>query len=192
MTRAGERSPVVVIGVGNTWRTDDGIGAAAVALLHDRCDGSDVDLVVVDGEPTRLIDAWRGRQLALVIDAVVRGSRPGTIHRAELGVDELPGPSAGASSHAGGVAEAIALARVLDRTPRRLVVLGVEPACLAPGSGLSTPVAEAVPALVEQVIVEIGTAGAHSQNPRRGTLAPWRKGVGGRRSKYEPRTRYRP
>ncbi|MGH3405779.1 MAG: hypothetical protein ACRDRJ_25285, partial [Streptosporangiaceae bacterium] len=37
-----------------------------------------VELVVTDGEPTRLIEAWTGAALAVVVDAVrVQPPRPG-------------------------------------------------------------------------------------------------------------------
>jgi hydrogenase maturation protease len=60
---------VVVIGVGNEFRRDDGVGPAVVASLRDRVPPG-VDLVLTDGEPTRLIEAWTGAVLAVVIDAV--------------------------------------------------------------------------------------------------------------------------
>ena len=59
----------MVIGVGNEFRRDDGAGPAVVTRLRDLApDG--VRLVITDGEPTRLIDAWAGSALAVVVDAV--------------------------------------------------------------------------------------------------------------------------
>ncbi|MGB8649776.1 MAG: peptidase M52, partial [Mycobacteriales bacterium] len=49
-----------------------------------------------------------------------------------------------AGTHALGLAAAVELARVLDRLPRRLVVVGVEAADFAHGAPLSAPVAAAV------------------------------------------------
>ena len=50
----------LVIGVGNRWRTDDGIGPLVVEAMEAQgCD--DVDLLVLDGEPARLVMAWEGR-----------------------------------------------------------------------------------------------------------------------------------
>ena len=62
-------APVVVIGVGNEFRRDDGAGPAVVARLRDLAPPG-VRLVITDGEPTRLIDAWAGAALAVVVDAV--------------------------------------------------------------------------------------------------------------------------
>ncbi len=80
---------MVVIGVGNEFRRDDGAGPAVVAGLRDLAPPG-VRLVVTDGEPTRLIEAWAGAALAVVVDAVrvqspnTGPSRPGTVHRFEV------------------------------------------------------------------------------------------------------------
>ncbi|MGI9646364.1 MAG: hydrogenase maturation protease, partial [Ilumatobacteraceae bacterium] len=81
----------LVIGVGNRWRGDDGVGPRAVDALAART-GDGVDLVALDGEPTRMVDAWAGRSAVVVIDAVRAGGPPGTIHRFDaLAVDlEVP------------------------------------------------------------------------------------------------------
>jgi hydrogenase maturation protease len=62
-------APSVVIGVGNEFRRDDGAGPAVIARLRGLVPPG-VDLVVTDGEPTRLIEAWTGAALAVVVDAV--------------------------------------------------------------------------------------------------------------------------
>ena len=59
--------PAVVIGIGNEFRRDDGAGSAVIGQLRGRVPC--VRLVVTDGEPTRLIDAWTGAALAVVVDA---------------------------------------------------------------------------------------------------------------------------
>ena len=74
MTAGGR---VVVIGVGNDFRRDDGAGPAVVASLRGRVPPG-VELVLTDGEPTRLIEAWAGAALAIVVDAVrAHPPRPG-------------------------------------------------------------------------------------------------------------------
>ena len=78
-TDAGGR--VVVIGVGNEFRRDDGAGPAVVTSLRGQVPPG-VDLVLTDGEPTRLIEAWTGAALAVVVDAVrADPPRPGRVHR---------------------------------------------------------------------------------------------------------------
>ena len=80
---------MVVIGVGNEYRRDDGAGLAVVTSLRDRVPPG-VELVLTDGEPTRLIEAWTGAALAVVVDAVrADPPRPGRVHRF------VAGPAAG-------------------------------------------------------------------------------------------------
>jgi hydrogenase maturation protease len=150
---------VVVIGVGNPMRGDDGVGRAAVDELARSNEDDSVEFVAADGEATRLLELWRDRRLAVLIDAVVSGAPAGTVHRFEVGEGaELPPWSAGSSSHATGPAEAVALAETVGRLPGRLVIFGIEAAGMDLGTGLSPAVADALPTLVEQVRQEIPAA----------------------------------
>jgi hydrogenase maturation protease len=148
----------VVIGVGNEYRSDDGIGPALVAALERRPPPG-VRLVVSDGEPVRLIEEWAGAPLAVVVDAVLcEPSRPGAVHRTELAeLAELAGAGRPvvASSHSLGIPDALRLGLALDRTPDRLVVYAVEAADVAFGTDLSGPVAAALPGLVDAVLAEL-------------------------------------
>jgi hydrogenase maturation protease len=142
--------PVVVIGVGNEFRRDDGVGLAVIEQLRDLVPAG-VGLVVSDGEPTRLIEAWTGTALAVVVDAV----RAGQIHRF---VVERPGVGVArpASSHGFGLDDAIALALALDRMPERLIVHAIEAADLTQGTGLTPAVAEAVGVAAAAILDDIG------------------------------------
>ena len=150
---AGE-APTVVIGVGNEFRRDDGAGPAVIARLQGLAPPG-VRLMVTDGEPTRLIDAWTGAALAVVVDAVrAEPPDPGRIHR--FVVDQPgAGTGRGASSHGLGLDDAIALAAALDRMPGRLVVHAIEAADLTQGPGLSPPVAAAVDTVARAVLADL-------------------------------------
>jgi hydrogenase maturation protease len=144
MTATTER--VVVIGVGNPWRRDDGAGPAVATAFRARLDDS-VAVLELDGEAARLVDAWDGADLAVVVDAVRTGAVPGTVHLLEADADA--GGEAGpagrtTSSHGLGVEQAIELARVFGRLPRRLVLVGIEGADFGPGSDVTPGVAAAV------------------------------------------------
>ncbi|MFB9905400.1 hydrogenase maturation protease [Allokutzneria oryzae] len=143
-----------VIAVGNEFRRDDGVGPAVVAALADRV-GATVRLVVTDGDPVRLLEAWQGLDLAVLVDAsLCEPPMPGHVHRTTI--DRLPTAHGSPSSHGLGIPEAVELARVLDRMPRTLVVYSVEAAAVDFGVGLCPEVAAAVPKLVEAVLRELG------------------------------------
>jgi hydrogenase maturation protease len=158
----------VVIGVGNAFRRDDGVGEAVVRRLEaaGRSSGR-ARAVALDGEPARLVDAWDGAALAVIIDAAVvdhtgAEPEPGTVRRADVTptdarmfAEMLQGPQA-VSGHAAGVAEALALGACLDRLPRRLVIYTVVGADFGHGPGLSRPVEAAVDPLAVTIGALVG------------------------------------
>ncbi|MGV9665280.1 hydrogenase maturation protease [Nocardia niigatensis] len=147
------RPRAVVIGVGNEYRRDDGIGPAVVRYLQKLClPGVSVELC--DGEATDLLDVWAGAELAVVVDAVLcEPSTPGRIWRTT--VDTLRERTHATSSHALGIPDALPLGRVLNRVPAELVVIAVEAQRLDLGIGLSGPVAAARPEVVAAVLAEL-------------------------------------
>jgi hydrogenase maturation protease len=156
----GKAKPrAVVIGVGNEFRRDDGAGPAVVARLrgHRR---DDVRLLVSDGEPARLIEAWGGAPLAVVVDAVqAEPAVPGRLHRLVL---HEPGAAreTAVSSHGLGLDCAIGLARALDRMPGTLILHAVEAADVGQGAGLTAAVAEAIDVLTAAVLHDLDGLGS--------------------------------
>jgi len=145
--------PAVLIGVGNPFRRDDGIGPA-LAVAIDALDLPGVTVLASDGEPSRLLDAWAGASLAVVVDAARPGDGdPGQIHRF---ADDCPAQASGsASTHGLGIAEAVELGRALDRLPGRLVLFAVAAEDVGYGDQLSQPVQAALPDLTRQVLAEL-------------------------------------
>ena len=145
-----------VIGVGNEYRRDDGVGlvvAAAVAEAVTRAELPAVTVTATDGDPATILDAWAGAGLAVIVDAVrCTPSTPGRIHRTTA--DGLAG-TCPTSSHGFGVAEAIRLGVVLDRVPDRIVILAVEAEDTGFGPGLSAAVTAAIGPLTCAVLNEL-------------------------------------
>ncbi|MEV6481852.1 hydrogenase maturation protease [Streptomyces sp. NPDC051576] len=149
------RTAIAVIGVGNAFRRDDGVGPAVIARLRERAVEHplppDTVLSVCDGDPGRLIGLWESADLAVVVDAAhAHPGTPGRVHRLALDSAHLLPPSA-TSSHGLGLGEAVELARVLGLLPRQLVVYAVEGADSEFGTGLSPAVAARVEPLVAAV-----------------------------------------
>lgn len=139
----------VVIGVGNEFRRDDGVGPAVARALAAA--GPRIRAEVCDGDPVRLMEAWDGAETVVIVDAVrCTPAVPGRWHRTTL-----PHTVPAASSHGFGVPEAVELAEVLDRRPEQLVIYAVEVADVGFGTGLSPAVAAAVTPLVEAVRTEL-------------------------------------
>ncbi len=142
----------MVIGVGNPDRRDDGVGPAVAAAVVVP---PGVAVVSCPAEPTAILDAWDGSELAVLVDAAV-GGPPGRVRAGAL--DEL-GIAAEKpfSSHDLSLPQTYELARVLGRAPGALVVVTVDIADAGHGVGLSPPVAAALPEavrLVERLVGE--------------------------------------
>ena len=153
------RAPIVVLGVGNSMRRDDGAGPAVIEALARFDLGPHVELLACSGEPTGLVEAWTGRRLAVVVDAGRAGRSPGDRHRVDADHARWPGRSTGPSGHAVGLGHAVALARAIGRCPDRLILHGIEAAELGHGQGLSVPVGAAIGPLVERVLQDVAARG---------------------------------
>ena len=156
MTAAAPEGRAVVIGIGNEFRRDDGAGPTVVARLRGQLP-DDVCLLVSDGEPARLIEAWAGAPVAVIVDAVrAEPAVPGRVHRLVLhraGAATAP-PT---SSHGLGLDCAIGLARALDRMPGMLILHAVEAADVGQGTGLTPAVAAAIDTLAAAVLDDLGS-----------------------------------
>jgi hydrogenase maturation protease len=145
--RAG-LSDTLVIGLGNSWRGDDGAGPAVARGLRDEVRAR---VRAYEGEPVGLIEEWTGADAVIVVDAVSSGAPPGTIHRLDPLAAPIPASLSQGSTHAFGLAETIELARALDRLPDELTVYGIEGERFTAVEELSPAVAAAV----EQVRMEL-------------------------------------
>ena len=145
----------LVIGVGDPYRRDDGVGLIAGRRLAAAARGR-ARFVEGSGAALPLMEAWAGAEAVIVIDAVRAGAEPGTVHRVDPHAASLLRPRFRSSTHGAGVAEAIELARALGRLPPRVVVLGVEGRQFDPGVGLSPEVEAAIDEVVARGLREIG------------------------------------
>ncbi|MEJ3747028.1 hydrogenase maturation protease [Actinomycetes bacterium KLBMP 9797] len=140
---------MAVIGVGNMYRRDDGLGHTVAVLLTGRVPG--VAVMESDGEAVRLMEAWAGARVAVVVDALrVHGGTPGRIHRLDA-AGLASEQRRAANAHAVRLGDVVELARVLDCLPERLVVFAVEVTDTGYGVGLSAPVADAAATVADAI-----------------------------------------
>jgi hydrogenase maturation protease len=144
---AGQAS-MVIIGVGNEYRGDDGAGIAVARRLRVLF-STGVTVLEESGEGAALIEAWQGATWVILVDAVRSGSPPGTIHRLDARVAPMP---------TGFFAEAVELARSLDQLPPHVIVYGIEGENFTAGVELSPSVKQAVGEVVERAAEEVRAA----------------------------------
>ena len=142
-----------VVGVGNRYRGDDGVGLVVAERVRRSL--PDVDVVLREGEPIELLEAWAGHEAVIVVDAVCGDGPPGRVHRLDAAAGRLPAALFASSTHHLGLADAVEIARALDRLPQRLIVIGVEGESFDAGEGLSQSVALAVADAVAAVEEEV-------------------------------------
>lgn len=145
-----------VIGLGNRYRRDDGVGAVAADELN-RLALPGVRVVTDVVDPMSLLEAWSGAGLAVVIDGAIVPASPasggGRVRR--CGLTDVANGGDGVSSHGFDLARTHALGEALGRVPGELVLLTVDVADTGHGPGLTPRVERAVPEVVGMAVAEI-------------------------------------
>lgn len=146
---------IVVIGVGNDYRSDDGVGpVVARSIAGWGLPG--IRFVDQIGDGTDLIYAWHDTEAAFVIDCIRSGAKAGTIMRFEVGRDDIPEEiPRGLSAHAFSITDTIRLARTIGKLPARLIVYGIEGAVFSFGSRLTPSVAASAAEVADSILNEI-------------------------------------
>ena len=144
----------LVIGVGNAFRGDDGLGLIVAQRLRELALPG-VTVLEQSGEGAALVESWEDAGRVIVVDAVSSGGEPGTIHRFEAAGQPLPALFSGGSSHAFGLAEAVELARQLNRLPPSLVIYGIEGKSFDLATGLSPEVEAAAKNVLDQIYQQL-------------------------------------
>jgi hydrogenase maturation protease len=145
---------VLVIGIGNPDRGDDGCAAAVITRLQASTPPG-VVLRARNGDILALLDEWDGFDTVILIDAAAPVARPGQVHRLDLTAGPLLIGSSQPSTHAFGLGETVELARNLGRLPRRFVLYLVEGESFAAGGSLSPAVAAATDRMAESIRFDI-------------------------------------
>jgi hydrogenase maturation protease len=156
MTGAVTTGQTMVIGIGNDYRRDDGVGPVVARRVASRLEGAGRhDVEVLDGvpDPLDLLGRWDGAALVVVIDAVRSPAPVGTVAVVDLA--GAPSAAGATSTHGFGVAAALRLARALGQAPGRVVAVTVAGEDFARGTDLGPAVAGAVPEAVERVLALI-------------------------------------
>jgi hydrogenase maturation protease len=142
----------IVLGLGNILNRDEGLGVHALTTLQARL-GQPEPIELVDGGTLglSLLQLVEACDHLLLLDAVNAGKPPGTI--VELRGEQIP-LYAGLkmSQHQVTFQEVLGLAHIRGRLPSHLHLIGVQPADLSVGIGLSTTVEAALPQVVERAV----------------------------------------
>ncbi len=115
---------VLVAAVGNVLRRDDGFGPAVASRLGDLPEGAELVETGIGGVALlqELLAGWEG---LVLIDAVDRGAKPGTVFLIEPEVGEAEHV---ADVHLANPERVLTMAKALGCLPLRLMIVGCQPA----------------------------------------------------------------
>lgn len=153
MISSSHRAPVLVLALGNYLLRDDAVGLQLLAQLTQAArDPKQVEFLDGGTQGTALLGAISHRQGLLILDAVALGAAPGTVHVLDSGenIQRAAPESVGAAPHESNAGELLTLASLLGDRPDVVVVVGIEPADLRTGIGLSPAVKQALPSAAER------------------------------------------
>jgi len=133
-------NPVLVLGLGNLLLGDDAVGLRMLEVL--KAEPADPSVEFVDGgtQGIALVGYLANRRSVLILDAIGLGAEPGTVHVLRgRDLAKLRARRA-TNAHEGNGLSLIEMARLLGYYPQELAVVGVEPANVKTGIGLSPEV----------------------------------------------------
>ncbi len=151
---------ILVCGVGNKLKRDDGLGPHVVEELENKIAQPGVDLADFGISGFKCALKLEGYDKVIFVDAIsLPGSKPGRLHRFKITKDKLmKSPKLSdfsVSMHETDLERIMATAAVLNIYPEEVVIVGCEPETTVVGLGLSKAVEAAVPQVIDMVLREL-------------------------------------
>ena len=146
----------LILGLGNTILSDDGVGIRVVEELESRLTNPDITVLETSLSGLSLLDILVGYDKAIIVDAIQTvGGKAGQIYR--LTPDALQVSRHAASPHDVNLATALELGKKLGLAlPREIVIFAIEVADVTTFGEECTPeLKRAIPVCVEMVIREL-------------------------------------
>jgi hydrogenase maturation protease len=154
-------SRYAVLGLGNRLETDEALGALMIErlqaepdLLASLPDPASVELIDGGTVGLGLLPYLMDLDGLVVVDAINADAPPGTL--IDLDGTSLIRHEQVMSVHDLGAGELLGALHVLEAWPRRVRVIGLEPAAIELGLDLTAPVAAGVPGLLASVAAHLG------------------------------------
>jgi hydrogenase maturation protease len=143
-------SPILVLGVGNTLMSDDGVGVHLLGRLQAMLPAiPGVEYVDAGTLSFVLLPRIQDCGALLVLDAAHFGEPPGAVRALAGGAMDEFLRTARCSVHEVGIRDLLDLARLTGTLPDRRGFIGIQPGFVEWGEQLSAPVGAAVPAAAD-------------------------------------------
>ena len=148
------RASAVIIGVGNEFRGDDGVGRIVARRIAEKAPEG-IEVHESTGEALSLMEAWGDATRVVLVDAAEAGDQPGAVLRMNASAEALPSALFHTSTHAFSVADAIEMARSLGQLPETVIVYGIQGSSYEHGDALSPEAERGAQEAVDRILQEI-------------------------------------
>ncbi len=148
---------ILVLGIGNTLLSDEGVGVVAMNALKAQLAETE-EIAFLDGGTLSFTLAVPIAECSalLVFDAAELNAQPGTVSMVEgEAMDRFLGENRKSSVHEVGLIDLMSISKLTERWPAQRALIGVQPAKLDWGEALSEAVESAVPEMCRQAKVLI-------------------------------------
>ena len=155
---------LLVCGIGNKLRRDDGLGPHVVELLKDQTLPAHVTVLDYGTSGFKTALAIGEYKKVIFVDAVRSGKSPGQVYKSIIKVGEFsqdfPVSSFSLSLHESDLEHILLTAHSLGECPEEITLIGCEPEDLSLGIGLSVKAQHAVIEIIDLILRELSaTAG---------------------------------
>lgn len=147
---------IAIIGMGNPFMRDEGVGIRVVAELQQSDLAETVDVLDLGTSGMNVLHELDGRDKVIFVDCTMMGTPPGTLRRFTPDDVVSRKEQSGLSLHEGDLLQTLALARQLGTCPADVVIFGIEPKVVDYGDHLSPELEENLDAYQAAVRAEVG------------------------------------
>ncbi|MFO7792233.1 MAG: hydrogenase maturation protease [Candidatus Saliniplasma sp.] len=138
-----------VIGIGNLYRGDDGIGPKLVQKLQEKPFSPHILFFDIGLGEIDLLHILKDLDSVLIIDAVNFDGDIGEFRFFEI--DEVDSIREISGSHGSNLFQIIELSRKLDEAPDEIIIMGIKPSEMELGDEMSTELVENIDIYIEKL-----------------------------------------
>jgi len=147
----------LVLGIGNEIKRDDVVGLEVVDALEARLDSPDIAFETMNSGRLMLIDELSGHDRVCIIDSIVtEDGEPGDWYVFDPQAVEPDKESGGLATHNVGLGTLTTLGEAMGESMPAITIYAIEVADpFEYGEGMTDPVREALPGLIDSIGEEI-------------------------------------
>lgn len=154
----------IVIGLGNRLMTDEGVGPAVLDRLAAAALPPDTELADLGTAGFALLHALPGHERAIILDCAFMQAPAGALRRFTPDQVRSARITTAGCAHDGDLLTTLALSRRLGECPDDVVILGIQPAAIAPGMHLTEELESRVDDYVRILLAELNGGNSHRRN----------------------------